>query len=473
MPQNRVNLGKKPSNDLYSTANSRFDDVSGTTYPIWRLRIVAGGSTRYVRFDTATSPPGQDDIVDPIVTTGSLTLKLSVDSSVTVLSGATIVTGSAGDPGAVTLNVAGSGRILPNLRILGTATTATLFLERLSDPTQALTPAGSIAGTAVTGSAVWFGTAATTTPVRYMVVDKATIQVNETSLATNFTGTRSGRSTTNPTNAFWRIPAAPTPVTALNGETLTLPGPVSTGNTAWFVWPNRPFTSSAELFLVPQGNAVDILENYTRLSPARSGAVGLGRGIPAPPQLLLDAVHVPTRFAAIHRTFTQNHSNSAGIDNSITTVNQLSSFREPGRVNLNTVGSDDVWNAVVAGQLPGPITTRTAAGFSVSPATNLASMLSLSGGGGMVASDTSSPALAVNLNPLHEIYTATRLANTTTPRSNVFAIWITVRESVPNDPDSVKFRRAFYIVDRSIPVAYEDGNDHNVWNCVRLRRIIE
>lgn len=81
--------------------------------------------------------------------------------------------------------------------------------------------------------------------------------------------------------------------------------------------------------------------------------------------------------------------------------------------------------------------------------------------------------LAKDRNPLHEIYTATRLANTATTRSHVFGIWITVRERVDDDPDSVKLHRAFYIVDRSIPVAHEPGKDHNVWDCVLLRRIIE
>jgi ATP-dependent exoDNAse (exonuclease V) beta subunit len=45
--------------------------------------------------------------------------------------------------------------------------------------------------------------------------------------------------------------------------------------------------------------------------------------------------------------------------------------------------------------------------------------------------------------------------------------------SVTGDPDSVRDHRAFYIVDRSIPVGFEEGRDHNVWDCVRVRRIIE
>jgi hypothetical protein len=74
---------------------------------------------------------------------------------------------------------------------------------------------------------------------------------------------------------------------------------------------------------------------------------------------------------------------------------------------------------------------------------------------------------------MHTLYTATRLANTVTPRSNVFAVWVTLRESVQSDPDSVRIHRGFYIIDRSIPVGFEPGEDHNVMDCVRLRRIIE
>jgi hypothetical protein len=37
----------------------------------------------------------------------------------------------------------------------------------------------------------------------------------------------------------------------------------------------------------------------------------------------------------------------------------------------------------------------------------------------------------------------------------------------------VKRNRGFYIFDRSIPVAYERGKDHNVRDAVLLRRIIQ
>jgi len=233
--------------------------------------------------------------------------------------------------------------------------------------------------------------------------------------------------------------------------------------------------------LVPRGKPLEMLQNYSALPAAVASY-----GIPVTPlDLLFDAVHVPTRFSKIHTTTTVDISANTGIDTNFTTVNQLSSFREPGRVNLNTVMSDEVWNAVVLGPLTGTtgtsgstgLPTRTEAKFSgtaPAPATSLVKMLSLMSTGSKPVNDKNQPdVLPTDLNPLHSLYTATRLANTVTPRSNVFAVWITLRESVKNDPDSVKYHRAFYIIDRSIPVGFEDGADYNVLNCVRLRRIIE
>jgi hypothetical protein len=177
---------------------------------------------------------------------------------------------------------------------------------------------------------------------------------------------------------------------------------------------------------------------------------------------------------------------AAGIYSDVLGANQLSSFREPGRVNLNTVTSDDVWNAVVAGPLhtsgsASPVRTRTQANFTSGTATGMHNILSLSATIPLAQSGASPPiqdthpllSPADPLNPVHHIYTATRLANTATVRSNVFGIWITVRESVANDPDSIKLHRAFYIFDRSIPVGFEPGKDHNVWDAVLLRRIIQ
>jgi hypothetical protein len=41
------------------------------------------------------------------------------------------------------------------------------------------------------------------------------------------------------------------------------------------------------------------------------------------------------------------------------------------------------------------------------------------------------------------------------------------------DTGEVQRHRAYYVIDRSIPVAFQPGENHNVDQCVLLRRFIE
>ena len=72
----------------------------------------------------------------------------------------------------------------------------------------------------------------------------------------------------------------------------------------------------------------------------------------------------------------------------------------------------------------------------------------------------------------------------TTTRSSVFAVWITigyfeidqfgrVGREVGSELNEIKRDRAFYMYDRSIPVASEPGKDHNVDRGVLVRTIIK
>jgi hypothetical protein len=82
-----------------------------------------------------------------------------------------------------------------------------------------------------------------------------------------------------------------------------------------------------------------------------------------------------------------------------------------------------------------------------------------------------------------------------TTHSNVFAVWVTVGyfEVEPNptgvdaahpegyrlsrevgiDTGEIKRHRGFYLIDRSIPVAFEPGENHNVDQAILIRRFIE
>ena len=104
-------------------------------------------------------------------------------------------------------------------------------------------------------------------------------------------------------------------------------------------------------------------------------------------------------------------------------------------------------------------------------------------------------------NPYFRFKDLMKLGNSVTSQSNVYAVWITIGyfEIEPNvndagevfaidaaHPDGYRFgielgsdvgqvtrHRSFYIVDRSIPVAFEPGKNHNVDKAVLVRRHLE
>ncbi len=109
-----------------------------------------------------------------------------------------------------------------------------------------------------------------------------------------------------------------------------------------------------------------------------------------------------------------------------------------------------------------------------------------------------------NKNPFFRYQLINRLSNLVTTRSNVYAVWITVgyfevEPALKSDygtysqpefdrvfPDGVRLKgelgsdtgeierhRAFYMVDRLVPVAFERGKTHNTRKTIRLRTIID
>jgi hypothetical protein len=483
--------------NLLDLGNKSGQGSATATYPVWRLRIAdANGASTIVRLDaTSGTAAPSGELSSSAITNATATPKLAVDSWLCI-KGSNTIGASITVSGTATIDRGGTFRVPGTLPTIPETLPrpATVYLERLSDPAIEVSPSKNMAAWAagVSGTSASGTTASGTMVPMYRVVDQAPIEVvNRVKDPLKNQIPQSGIATTLNRNAnnnttLWR--SLPTPssgsvkaASVTDGPSLApFPASAPPDNAVWFTWPNRPFVSAAELIFVPANDALTMLTNYTRPSVAATM-------LPTP--LLLDAVYVPTRFAGIHQTVTLPTATSAtgvlptraGIRAEITPVNQISSFREPGRVNLNTITADDVWDAVVAGPLvqsgtttPDPVRSRSAADFKTTPAKTMAALLSLSGSGTLlVTDDHHALKSAAAFNPVHTIYTATRLANTATIRSNVFAVWITLRESVAGDPDSVKYHRGFYIFDRSIPVAHEAGKDHNVWDAVLMRRIIE
>jgi hypothetical protein len=315
----------------------------------------------------------------------------------------------------------------------------------------------------------------------YVVVDVAPFQVCEYAASgpPPVLEKRSRPSSGAGLTAFWK---SPTTWSISPGPGV---GSYSVAGTApWFHWPNRPFVSQAELALVPADSSRDLLRNYdVPTSSLVSGVTTLARQ-------LLDATHVPSRFAGCGITVTNTNAiKDCGLDR--LNANHFSTWREPGRVNVNTIPTGTtgvvdpdslVW-ATLLSSTSLPLTTGTvtvnpfvSSGTAApTPARSTAQLLSLSGSpwlpmatGTFASGDTG----LRDDNPFFSYAAAIRLANTATIRSNVFAVWITL-ETTDSADGSTTYHRLFAIVDRSIPVGFRQGEDLNVRDTIRLRRFLE
>ncbi len=360
----------------------------------------------------------------------------------------------------------------------------------------------------------------------------------------------------------------------------------------WLVWNNRPFANHLELMQVPASSAGRLTHEFN----LNTGANPYG-GATSPPTLaefkgtyghllnffhtttdngagtrtvgkanyyrLLDFVETPSRYLGAERWYNPSifATETVGSQGEFMIgyrppFNKLSRFRDPGRINLNTISDYRVWEALTKGffaQDPrfdpnvnvnvltpspnqitgafsywerflisrrgggssfGTLPTQFGNPFRSVGAANLAPTAALraisNGQDGIQAtllrndtqaaadplldSDfTTQRALDATNNSGMQYHPISRLANMVSGQSNVYAVWLTVGyfEVTPGavdrghpdgyrlgaeigfDTGEIRRHRGFYIIDRSIPVAFEPGKNHNVDNCVLLRRFIE
>ncbi len=152
----------------------------------------------------------------------------------------------------------------------------------------------------------------------------------------------------------------------------------------WLTWNNRPFVSPVELLLVPgtspagllmdhatheasfdpyAPSAVDPLDNSPNaafrdgfrhlLNFFNSASPAPGRTRGKAPELyrLFDFVEVPSRFAGTYDMLDPAEFSGPGNSNHALhpPYNKVSRYREPGKINLNTVYDPAVWDALMDG----------------------------------------------------------------------------------------------------------------------------
>ncbi|MBX3415515.1 MAG: hypothetical protein KF708_22720 [Pirellulales bacterium] len=345
----------------------------------------------------------------------------------------------------------------------------------------------------------------------------------------------------------------------------------------WFTWLNRPFVNQYEILQVPAERSSKLLAAHTLRQAGDDPYQPDDDNTAAPWYQNYPYRHLPNFFytvdalatepaAHLYRLFEYVHVPSpfAGTEDFLNPLtmaippvagepalpfhppyNRVSRYREPGKVNLNTIGDQEVWRALTADH-PGmpnfdqlvdsrrgyPDTSgdmvaqnnasptffanpfRSFAGNDLVPldtlrqpigftrrdieTTLLRSKRDASGqptNDPLFAADSASLATNTTQNPYFRYLGLQKLGNKVTTRSNVYGVWITVgyfevddtaMSSLNGRPDGIQIgaelgsdtgniqrHRAFYLIDRSIPVAFERGHDHNVENCILIKRFIE
>ena len=352
---------------------------------------------------------------------------------------------------------------------------------------------------------------------------------------------------------------------------VVVPGDPATGLNVPYpmlAWHNRPFASAMELMQVPASSAGMLVFDFVGPSVNNSDPYEVDPGndrlnFAAPyghllnffqssddpidgPNLamLLDLLEVPSRFVGTEKYLNPQQSTAALFtggslldDEFAAPFNRISKFRDPGKINLNTINSPAVLYALNSGaenyvdflesrqlrdnadirDLPTRFGNpfRPVSAADLMPISDLqpsrpveASLLREDPGaaerplfndGGIV------PYANREKNSSFRYQHLQRLDNMVTTQSNVFAVWITVgyfevlpwNANYPMDPTAspdpdfahpdgyqlgqeigidtgeVERHRAFYIIDRSKPVAFQPGENHNVEDAILLKRFIE
>lgn len=332
----------------------------------------------------------------------------------------------------------------------------------------------------------------------------------------------------------------------------------------WLTWNNRPFVSGLEILLAPACQSSQLLTQYSlrdvavnpygpiapqyydtfhqQLSVFDASLSSAPSGGAANLYRCLDFVGVPSRFIATdtYQNPTFFGGAAAGTEGLHPPFSHISTYREPGRINLNTIVEASAWQALLEGfpasnyywqqlvssrrgyLIPGPNTAATAYAANASFPTLFAHPFRSAAGGTLtpLASmrppreidatllrpgatlNTTDPLFAytatdayrdTSRNPYFRYQAITKLANLTTTRSNVYAVWITMGdfevEAVPIDdahPDGyalgaersnaageMRRHRAFYLYDRTVPVGFQRGSDLNAANGLLLEQFIE
>ena len=292
-----------------------------------------------------------------------------------------------------------------------------------------------------------------------------------------------------------------------------------------YYFPNRPFNSVMELMLVPQVSAYELTSSVNAISKPTSAELtstslpkylhpdnGNIDFLTETGSKILDYVRVQTPYVVTPlniNTYYVNDNNQT-VSTTAAANGYRWSFREPGKININSITHPAVWAALLGAKTEAEanaITGLTANMYTeywgkiftenqgTRPRTFGASAANYIASNYLIfrMNDTAKKSRSAANSVYFQTQLMQRLSNLTTTRSNVYAVWITVGffelKGAPGtggdgispyqvgreyglDSGSRQRYRAFYIIDRTQPVGYSPGKRMNADKTIILRRYL-
>ncbi len=292
----------------------------------------------------------------------------------------------------------------------------------------------------------------------------------------------------------------------------------------WLTWLNRTPTGPADLMLVPNRSSSMLLRDFDVEKDGTAKPNNVMGYLPnfrvGDRHKVLEYFRMPAQQIVSPMLINPSVNNSAQ-DKKLPFA-FFSMYREPGKLNINTIYSEKVfrglmgrpnlesavYDSVSGGNLWNSFLTSRG-GTTAAPWEVKAPFRSFNGGGGLdstlMRQHPSNPQYGLFENRSTELWNSTenqaffryqqygRLMNLTTTRSSVFAVWVTmglfevdgngqpikvnvngnnVGVEVGADNGELRRYRAFFIIDRSLPVGYQKGKNTNVDRAMLIRRFL-
>ncbi|MDO4859200.1 MAG: hypothetical protein Q4A17_14800 [Thermoguttaceae bacterium] len=258
-------------------------------------------------------------------------------------------------------------------------------------------------------------------------------------------------------------------------------GQIPSGSKPWLGWINTTPVSPFQLMNVTNRCSSELMYHFNGEGSGEglANTYGYLPNFSGELRKIIGFFRVPTPQIVSPMVLNPYYRNSSGSANQDLPAAYYTMYREPGKINLNTA-NELVLKSLLDTDATVTKSQTTFRSIIQSPENSI-----LNSSKFQITASGSSSNTTADVSDISNRLDYYRYANLTTTRSNVFAVWLTMGFFEVNENDAVtnvelgsnsgerKRYRAFYMIDRTIPVGFEKGRNHNADKVIILKRMLQ